>query len=1002
MHQRCVFIVMVVAGVVVSSVAAQAQSATYHLHKEPSKTSGLLQLKTAPPDAGATTLASADFRKAAAGEYLLKAFDTAAGVPNATGTIPAGSIVSFTLWMKKSANVATMYPRAKLYLNSAKGTPLCATTGTTALTTTATAYALRCATGGAIAMSVADRFYLWVGVDLTAGAGNTGVKAQLAIEGAVAGNFDSVVVAPLPIVTPAINAVSPSSGPVGTLISIAGSNFGASQGASQVTFNSIVAPPSSWAATAISARVPAGATTGPVVVSVGGIASNGVPFTVISDGSVRGIVVRADDRSAVSGALVELLRDGTVVSNGTSTLTGQYEIGPIVAGIYDLRASAPGLATLSRTGVAVTAGDVRTEDFALVAPGGITGRIVDSQSGAPLPGAAVTAVGAASIASAVSDSSGTYAIPNLAAGAYTVTARMDAYRSASLSIAVADGALTAQDFALNRGTVTYAYDELDRLIAVIDPSGDGAVYRYDAAGNILGIARQNADTLSILGFTPLQGSAGVAVTITGTAFNPLTTGNSVRFNGMAASIVSASDTQIVAIVPTGATTGPILLATGASTVSTARPFTIVEGGGVPTITGFSPPVASAGPLLITGTNFDVGPGNTRVTENLASMVVTAVRADTIEASMPPNASSGHVVVRTPDGAAVSDGVLFVPPPHYSAADIDVTAFTAVGQSMPIPSATSGVSLIAFDGVAGQRVAVRHTVNSFKLLIGPFGREIGSFWYFLPAVTLPADGTYTIIEYLCSWDCATTPDLTVFSVPPDVTAVVAPDDPPLTFDLTSAGQRARLVFTGARGQHLMLTMNDGTSYLRASLVDATGFDVLRSNTYLELESPIEFILPEAGTFSFILDTEGEFDTGHFEVALRNIIDTVVDAEVNGPAVTAATTQANDDIYVIFTAAAGMHLTIAFSEVTFPYWSQITLRDPTDRIVVAQSLGTGPDPEGQLLECDLSESGTYRLLIDVERYGGAGGSVVVQVSSRAAIAEPIARRARPPGTPFTAIP
>jgi YD repeat-containing protein len=889
-------------------------------------------------------------------------------------------------------------------MNSAAGAPLCTSTGTNALTTTVTAYALSCATSGAVAIGVADRFYLWVGVDLTAAPGNTSVKAQLSIEGSVNGNFDSVVVAPLPLLKPTITGVSPTSGPVGTVVSIAGMNFGTSQGASQVAFNGTVAPVVSWIATAISARVPAGATTGPITVSVGGIASNSVPFTLITDGSIRGVVVRADDRSAVPGAVVELLRNGTVVSSGSTTAAGQYTVGPIVAGTYGLRASAAGFVTVSKEFVAVTAGEVRTEDFALVAAGGITGRIVDAQTNAPLPGAVVTAIGVASTASGDSDSSGAFTIPGLPAGAYTVTARIEAYRPASASVTVADGALTAQSFALNRGTVTYAYDELDRLIAVVDPSGDGATYRYDAAGNILGIARQSADTLSIFGFTPLKGAAGTAVTIAGTAFAPLTTSNSVRFNGTAAGVVSASDTQIVAIVPTGATTGLISIATGGSSASTARPFTIVEGGGQPTITGFSPPIASVGSLLITGTNFDVQPGNTRVSENLASMVVTAVRADTLEATLPPDVSSGHVVVRTPDGAAVSDGILFVPPPGYSATDINFTAYTAIGQSVPLPSSTGGIALVAFDAMAGQRIAMRHSVNSPKQLIGPLGREVGRFWQFFPAVTLPADGTYTIIEYPCFWECTATLDLTVFAVPPDVTAVVGPDDPPLTFDLTGAGQRARLVFTGARGQHIMLTMNAGTSYLRASLVDANGFNLFRYSEYLESESPVEFVLPEAGTYSFILDTEGYFDTGHFEVALRYISDTVVTVEVEGPAVTAATTQANDDIYAIFTAAAGTHLTITFSEVTFPYWSQITLRDPNDRVVVEQYLGTGPDPEGRLIECDVSETGTYRLLIDVDRYGGAAGSVAIQVSSRADVANRIARRARPPGatSPFITIP
>jgi unsaturated rhamnogalacturonyl hydrolase len=82
------------------------------------------------------------------------------------------------------------------------------------------------------------------------------------------------------IPAPAISALSPSSGPVGTFVTINGINFGASQGTSTLTFDGAAGAPLSWSATSIVVPVPSPATTGPVVVSVNGIASNGVTFTV--------------------------------------------------------------------------------------------------------------------------------------------------------------------------------------------------------------------------------------------------------------------------------------------------------------------------------------------------------------------------------------------------------------------------------------------------------------------------------------------------------------------------------------------------------------------------------------------------------------------------------------------------------------------------------------------------------------------------------------------------
>jgi len=81
--------------------------------------------------------------------------------------------------------------------------------------------------------------------------------------------------------SPTISSLNPTSGPVGTSVTITGTNFGTSQGLSTVTFNGVNAgTATNWSATSIVAPVPTGATTGPVLVTIGGVASNGVSFTV--------------------------------------------------------------------------------------------------------------------------------------------------------------------------------------------------------------------------------------------------------------------------------------------------------------------------------------------------------------------------------------------------------------------------------------------------------------------------------------------------------------------------------------------------------------------------------------------------------------------------------------------------------------------------------------------------------------------------------------------------
>jgi len=86
---------------------------------------------------------------------------------------------------------------------------------------------------------------------------------------------------------PNITNIQPNPSAVGTSVTITGTNFGATQGVSTITFNGTPASPTSWSATSITTLVPVGATTGNVIVTVGGQASNEFAFEV-SGGTMPG------------------------------------------------------------------------------------------------------------------------------------------------------------------------------------------------------------------------------------------------------------------------------------------------------------------------------------------------------------------------------------------------------------------------------------------------------------------------------------------------------------------------------------------------------------------------------------------------------------------------------------------------------------------------------------------------------------------------------------------
>lgn len=129
-----------------SAESAAQTTATYHLHREASSTTDTFQLRTTGPDAAILAVTTTELQLQPAGEYVIKTFDTQAGVPGLGGLIPASSTVSADVWMRKTALLGDMVPLVKIFLNSASGTPLCTATGATTLTTSIVKYAVSCTT----------------------------------------------------------------------------------------------------------------------------------------------------------------------------------------------------------------------------------------------------------------------------------------------------------------------------------------------------------------------------------------------------------------------------------------------------------------------------------------------------------------------------------------------------------------------------------------------------------------------------------------------------------------------------------------------------------------------------------------------------------------------------------------------------------------------------------------------------------------------------------------
>lgn len=115
-----------------------------------------------------------------------------------------------------------------------------------------------------------------------------------------------------------------------------------------------------------------------------------------------------------------------------------------------------------------------------------------------------------------------------------------------------------------------------------------------------GLADGNTFGQSISGFFPSYGSVGEMVRIEGSGFTGVT---GVKFfNNKSASFSVTSDTQINAVVPSGAVTGAIIVMKGANTATSADDYIVIGPG--PYVTDFSPVSGSGGTeVTLNGVHF---------------------------------------------------------------------------------------------------------------------------------------------------------------------------------------------------------------------------------------------------------------------------------------------------------------------------------------------------------------------------------------------------------------
>ncbi len=410
---------------------------------------------------------------------------------------------------------------------------------------------------------------------------------------------------------PTISSLNPTSGAVGASVTITGTNFGSSVGSSTVTFNGTPATTiSSWSATSIIVPVPAGATTGPVVVTVGGVPSNGVSFTVIPTPNIASL-------NPTSGPI------GTSVTIGGTNFGGSQTTSTVT-----FNGISAGTATSwSATSIVIP-----------VPNGATTGNVVVTVSGASSNGVLFTVTSPGPSISSLSLTQGPVGANLTVNGAN--------FGSTQLNNTVTFNGVPAN-------ASSWSASIINVTVPANATTGNVVVTVNGMLSN--GVPFTVTPPPSITSISPTSGPIGTNVIITGTNFGPTvgTIQSFVTFNGTQTRASNWSDTRITAPVPAGTTTGNVLVFVGGVS-SNGVLFTVTPP---PSITSLSPNFGPTGTsVTIAGANFGASQGTSTVTFNGIAANPTSWSATSIVVPVPSVATSGNVVVT--ESGVPSNGVNF--------------------------------------------------------------------------------------------------------------------------------------------------------------------------------------------------------------------------------------------------------------------------------------------------------------------------------------------------------
>jgi uncharacterized repeat protein (TIGR01451 family) len=432
-----------------------------------------------------------------------------------------------------------------------------------------------------------------------------------------------------------------------------------------------------------------------------------------------------------------------------------------------------------------------------------------STSKATNPVVTFTLPASVTFVSATPNASGTCNAPS--GGAFTCSWSGDynAFNSRSISVVVTPGAVGQIS-----ATASVTADQPDPLPA------------NNAATQTTNINPNAPPTVS--GFTPASGPSGTSVTINGTNFYST---SAVKFNGTSAAFTTVSNSQVVATVPAGATTGVISITNVSGSSSSASSFTvtpapdlaIAKNASAPTV-----PVSTGFSYTIDVTNGGAGAANdVTVTDTLPAGVTFG------SISAPGWSCSGTSSITCTAGALAAGNSMSTITINVTAPSTGTTVANTATVSTTTPEAsTANNSSTASVGVVGCPTTPPITVAA-AVCTNTTGHTASipsvpgaTYAWSATNATITSGATSNVITFDATTASPITLNVSVFVTScPTVSnsATVTVSNP--TASITPSGPT-----TFCTGGSVTLTANTGSSYLWSNGATTQSINVTSAGAY----------------------------------------------------------------------------------------------------------------------------------------------------------------------------